>query len=81
MTRRSDAASENLIDLSEFSVRDGRLAPITCVRCGCRLQRRSGAGDTWWHFAGSSGRDARGCLIACAERPHYSAGIAFEAAG
>ena len=37
-------------DFAAFSVRDGRLAPVTCVVCGCRLEQR--ADDTWWHFAG-----------------------------
>ena len=62
--------SSNIIDFSAYSVRDGRLAPVTCVTCGCRLERH---GDgTWWHFDGSGHRDARGCLIDCAERPHYA---------
>ena len=56
-------------DFAAFSVRDGRLAPVTCVACGCRLERR--ADDTWWHFAGRGDRDARGCIVACAEQPHY----------
>lgn len=56
-------------DFAAFSVRDGRLAPVTCVACGCRLERR--ADDTWWHFSGRGDRDARGCIVACAEQPHY----------
>ena len=60
-------------DFAAFSVRDGRLAAITCVVCGCRLEQR--ADGTWWHFAGRSNRDARGCIVACAEQPHYG-GIA-----
>ena len=56
-------------DLTAFSVREGRLAPVTCVACGCRLERR--ADDTWWHFSGRGDRDARGCIVACAEQPHY----------
>jgi len=56
-------------DLTAFSVRDGRLAPVTCVACGCRLERRDD--DTWWHFSGRGDRDARGCIVACAEQPHY----------
>jgi hypothetical protein len=59
-------------DLSAFSVRDGRLAPITCVACGCRLEQR--ADRTWWHFSGRGDRDARGCIVECAERPHYAPG-------
>jgi hypothetical protein len=60
-------------DFTAFSVRDGRLAPVTCVVCGCRLEKR--ADGTWWHFGGHGDRDARGCIVACAERPHYG-GIA-----
>jgi hypothetical protein len=56
-------------DLTAFSVREGRLAPVTCVACGCRLERRDD--DTWWHFSGRGDRDARGCIVACAEQPHY----------
>jgi hypothetical protein len=59
-------------DLSAFSVRDGRLAPVTCVACGCRLERRDGG--TWWHVAGRGNRDARDCIVECAERPHYAPG-------
>lgn len=57
------------LDLSAFSVRAGRLAPVTCVACGCRLERR--ADGRWWHFSPAAGRDARGCIVACAELPHY----------
>ena len=59
-------------DFSAFSVRDGRLAPVTCVACGCRLERHGD--DTWWHFRGRGERDARGCIVACAEQPHYAPG-------
>ncbi len=66
-------------DLTAFSVRDGRLAPVTCVVCGCRLERR--ADGSWWHFSGSGERDARGCIVACAERPHYAPGGIAAALG
>jgi hypothetical protein len=56
-------------DYTAFSVRDGRLVPVTCVVCGCRLEQR--ADGQWWHFSGQGGRDARGCIVACAEQPHY----------
>lgn len=58
-------------DFTASSVRDGRPAPVTCVACGCRLERRD---DTWWHFSGRGDRDARGCIVACAEQPHYAPG-------
>jgi hypothetical protein len=71
----------SVVDLSTFSVRDGRLAPVTCVACGCRLERHDGS-DAWWHFAGVEGRDARGCIVGCATAPHYDGGahIGSEAA-
>lgn len=59
------------LDLSLFSVRDGRLAPVTCVSCGCRLEQRAEK-DGWFHFRGEPGRDARGCIIACADEAHYA---------
>jgi hypothetical protein len=65
--------------LTAFSVRDGRLAPVTCVACGCRLERH--ADGSWWHFSGPVGRDARGCIVACAEQPHYAPGGVAAAFG
>lgn len=64
-------------DFSVFSVRDGRLAPVTCVTCGCRLEQHTDG--TWWHFSGRGNRDARGCILDCAERPHYAPGGMAEA--
>lgn len=50
---------------------------IVCEACGCRLTTRDSVDDsgfggarTWWHFAGQSGRDARGCTVACVELAH-----------
>jgi competence CoiA-like predicted nuclease len=62
-----------VLDLTRYSVRDGRLAPVTCVACGCRLEQRSGQ-DGWYHFSAHEGRDARGCIVECAERAHYRSG-------
>ncbi len=66
-----------------LGVRDGRLAPITCASCGCRLEA-SGLGGraTWRHFRAMAGRDARGCRIACADAAHDAAGrvIAYSGA-
>jgi hypothetical protein len=59
---------------SEFrptAMRDGRLAPVTCAACGCRLAE---SGDSFVHFQGFAGRDARGCLVDCAEAMHDAAG-------
>jgi hypothetical protein len=66
-------------DFTAFSVRDGRLAPVTCVACGCRLERH--ADGSWWHFSGRGERDARGCIVACAEQPHYAPGGIAAALG
>jgi hypothetical protein len=59
-----------------FSVRDGRLAPITCVRCGCRLRERDDG--AWVHFRGDAGRDARGCTVECVNAPHNVATIGLD---
>jgi hypothetical protein len=54
-------------------VRDGRIAPVTCVTCGCRLAA-SADGIAWFHFNPIGGRDARGCRIACADAAHDELG-------
>ncbi|MDA8238692.1 MAG: hypothetical protein M0T75_12595 [Chloroflexi bacterium] len=49
---------------------------VVCTACGCRLTSRSSghAGDAgadrWFHFAGSIGRDARGCTVGCVDAAH-----------
>jgi hypothetical protein len=50
---------------------------VVCDACGCRLTTRESVDDsgfggnrTWWHFAGSAGRDARGCTVNCVEMAH-----------
>ena len=48
-------------------VRDGQKAPIVCAACGCRLQDGE---DGLTHFGNHPERDARGCLVACANTPH-----------
>jgi hypothetical protein len=59
------------------AVRDGRLVPVTCATCGCRLED---AGDaTWLHFGRLGGRDARGCRVECAELTHDVHGHALVA--
>lgn len=58
-------------ELRSVAVRDGRLAPVTCVACGCRLDA---ADDGFVHFQGFAGRDARGCRIDCAEATHDAGG-------
>ena len=58
-----------------LAVRDGRTGPVTCVACGCRLNAADGE---WFHFGALAGRDARGCLVACAELPHDTDGHALS---
>jgi hypothetical protein len=58
-------------ELRPTAVRDGRLGPVTCASCGCRL---AASGDAFVHFQGFAGRDARGCRIDCAEAMHDAAG-------
>ena len=60
--------------LSTSAVRDGRDAPVTCAACGCRL---ASTGEAWFHFNPISGRDARGCRVACADAAHDPAGRAI----
>jgi hypothetical protein len=63
------------------SVRDGRLAPVTCAECGCRLTRLSDEEvGAWVHFSPIAGRDARGCLVECADLPHDALGTPFPLA-
>jgi hypothetical protein len=54
-----------------FAVRDGRLAPVTCAACGCRLAATT---DAFVHFNPLAGRDARGCRIDCVDTPHDATG-------
>jgi hypothetical protein len=58
-------------EIRSVAVRDGRLAPVTCSACGCRL---TPSGDAFIHFVGLGGRDARGHLIDCAEAIHDADG-------
>jgi hypothetical protein len=63
------------------SVRDGRLAPVTCASCGCRLTRLSDEeAGAWVHFSPIAGRDARGCVVDCADLPHDALGEPFPLA-
>ena len=60
----------SLYGLPYAAVRDGRPAPVTCARCGCRLTPDPAIPGRWIHFAGSNGRDARGCTVDCVGLPH-----------
>ena len=58
------------------AVRDGRAAPVTCASCGCRLESALLPGSVaWTHFNPIAGRDARGCIVACADDLHDSDGL------
>jgi len=53
---------------------------VICDACGCRLTTRESADDAgftgsrrWFHFVGSTGRDARGCAISCVDAAHHIA--------
>jgi hypothetical protein len=55
--------------------------PTVCRACGCRLEPATGWYDNdgesvslWRHFAGAPGRDARGCLVECADLSHAADG-------
>jgi hypothetical protein len=51
--------------------------PVTCAECGCRLQHSAENGiEGWFHFAPMNGRDARGCIVACADAVHDAKGRA-----
>ena len=58
-----------------LAVRGGQGAPVTCAACGCRL---AAAGEAWFHFNPLSGRDARGCRVACADAAHDTTGRAIS---
>jgi hypothetical protein len=58
-----------------------RQGPTVCRACGCRLEAAVGwyenEGESvglWRHFSGAPGRDARGCLIECADLRHAADG-------
>jgi hypothetical protein len=53
--------------------------PVTCAACGCRLVADERT-ESWFHFSGSSGRDARGCRVDCAHEPHDHRGRRQEVA-
>ncbi len=48
--------------------------PVTCATCGCRL-KVDAFEETWRHFPGSTGRDARGCRVECVGLAHDAHGI------
>lgn len=47
---------------------------VTCATCGCRLTPSASEAGTWYHFAPFDGRDARGCIVPCAEAAHDAGG-------
>jgi len=63
------------------AVRAGRIAPVTCRACGCRLEAGDSASDSrWFHFGRLGGRDARGHVIDCVDAAHDVEGHAAIAA-
>lgn len=60
----------------------GHTVPVTCGACGCRLSESRAADGSivWFHFAGASGRDARGCSVACSTYAHDANGDALSPA-
>ena len=66
-------AESSRLTASSWSDRQG---PVVCQTCGCRLEAigawpgEAESTSTFRHFGGTSGRDARGCLIDCAELDH-----------
>jgi hypothetical protein len=65
------------------AIRRDDAAVLTCAACGCRLTARESVRDSgaygpdaaWRHFAGSAGRDARGCRLDCVDQPHRTVAI------
>jgi len=57
-----------------------RTGPVVCGACGCRLEERveSDGSTAWFHFAGTDGRDARGCAIVCTGFAHDASGDALS---
>ena len=63
------------------AVREGQLAAVTCVVCGCRLEAVAiGDAPSWFHFGRVGGRDARGDRVPCIDAPHDAEGNAALAA-
>ena len=59
----------------------GRIAPVTCDACGCRLEAGGAEpGAAWFHFGRLGGRDARGHVVACVDAAHDIEGRAALAA-
>jgi hypothetical protein len=53
--------------------------PVTCDRCGCRLQQTSV--EVWRHFPSAEpDQDARGCRPVCVDEEHDRFGHIIEAA-
>jgi hypothetical protein len=68
-------------DGRDIAVRDGQLAPVTCVACGCRLEAvESAGGVAWFHYGRMAGKDARGDRPGCVEAAHDVGGHASLAA-
>ena len=73
-------ASSSQAHAASQAVRDGRLVPVTCQACGCRLEAVGTDAVEWFHFGRISGRDARGDRVACIDAAHDAEGHAALAA-
>jgi hypothetical protein len=63
------------------AVRAGRIAPVTCGACGCRLEAVGPESEpAWFHFGRLGGRDARGHVVSCIDAAHDVEGHAALAA-
>jgi transcription initiation factor TFIIIB Brf1 subunit/transcription initiation factor TFIIB len=57
------------------AARERSSGPVVCAACGCRLREEASDVEArWFHFDPMSGRDARGCRVACVERAHTASG-------
>ena len=75
------ALDMNAIQHQDRAVRDGQLAAVTCVNCGCRLEPSGTADEApWFHFGRLGGRDARGDRPVCIDAPHDRSGQPILAA-
>jgi hypothetical protein len=61
---------------SAWPIRQADLStgPVTCATCGCRL-KVDAFEETWRHFPGTTGRDARGCRVECVSLAHDTHGL------
>lgn len=75
------ALDMNSVTQHARAVRDGQIAAVSCVNCGCRLEPSGTADEApWFHFGRMGGRDARGDRPVCIDAPHDRGGLPILAA-